>query len=117
MIQGILINIDATPYTSVVSPNRNNPKTRFNTIKVVSPKVISGWVADNHSLPSLLSVSSRFLDPIRPIRYIKPFKYLFESCDVYHRSSFLVERWGYSLHYLASVKASLWPNVESAFAP
>ena len=86
VINRIIININASPLSSIISPNRNNPKRRTLTLEVFFPEFIGYLPSNNRRLAFLLTVSTRPTGLVLTISYIQTFKYELEFLN-FHKTS------------------------------
>ena len=70
MIDGVHINVDTTPGTCVVGPNRYDPEAGLNAFEMLDPKVIRRGLPNNGSLPILLSILPLLLNLVRAVRNV-----------------------------------------------
>ena len=89
MIIRIIININASPLSSIISPNRNNPKRRTLTLEVLLPEFIGYLPSDNRRFALLLTVSTRPIGLVLTISYIQTFKYELEFLNFHKTPSYI----------------------------
>jgi hypothetical protein len=84
VIQGILINVNATPDARVVGTNRDDAKRRLDTIQMLLPKVVSWRFTDDNAAAILLPVPSRPFNFVGSMSDIQPGENRLEPSYVGH---------------------------------
>ena len=84
VVDRVLVNIDAAPYATVISANRDNAKGRLNAFQMLDPEVICWWLPNHRGLSGLFSISALRFDFVRAIGDIQTAEYLLEFCYIGH---------------------------------